>query len=83
MKKIVLIIIIFSIGFFANAQVKKETQPTFYTCVMHPEIHSPKPGKCPKCGMALVKEKAKPIKKTVVKKPVATKKVISETKKEA
>ncbi len=82
MKKIVLIIIIFSIGFFANAQVKKETQPTFYTCVMHPEIHSPKPGKCPKCGMVLVKEKAKPIKKVVVKKPVATKKVISETKKE-
>ncbi|GEC77673.1 hypothetical protein FAQ01_05430 [Flavobacterium aquatile] len=33
--------------------------------------------------MALVKEKAKPIKKAVVKKPVATKKVISETKKEA
>ena len=83
MKKIVLIIIILSIGFFANAQVKKETQQTFYTCVMHPEIHSPKPGKCPKCGMALVKEKAKPIKKAVVKKPVATKKVISETKKEA
>lgn len=82
MKKIVLIIIIFSIGFFANAQVKKETQPTFYTCVMHPEIHSPKPGKCPKCGMALIKEKAKPIKKAVVKKPVATKKVIYETKKE-
>jgi CopA family copper-resistance protein len=49
---------------------------------MHPEIHSPKPGKCPKCGMVLVKEKAKPIKKVVVKKPVATKKVISETKKE-
>ncbi len=83
MKKIVLIIIFLSIGTFANAQTKKEAQQTFYTCVMHPEIHSPKPGKCPKCGMALVKEKAKPIKKTVVKKPVATKKVISETKKEA
>lgn len=82
MKKIVLIIILFSIGFFANAQGKKQAQQTFYTCVMHPEIHSPKPGKCPKCGMALVKEKAKPIKKAVVKKPVATKKVISETKKE-
>ena len=65
MKKIVLIIIFFSIGFFANAQVKKEAQQTFYTCVMHPEIHLPKPGKCPKCGMALVKEKAKPIKKAV------------------
>ena len=47
MKKIVLIIILFSIGFFANAQGKKQAQETFYTCVMHPEIHSPKPGKCP------------------------------------
>jgi CopA family copper-resistance protein len=33
--------------------------PVTYTCVMHPEIHSPKPGNCPKCGMKLVKEKLK------------------------
>ncbi|MCZ2085810.1 MAG: lipoprotein, partial [Flavobacteriales bacterium] len=25
-----------------------------YTCPMHPEIISDKPGKCPKCGMDLV-----------------------------
>ncbi|HKP85055.1 MAG TPA: heavy metal-binding domain-containing protein [Blastocatellia bacterium] len=25
-----------------------------YTCVMHPEIRSNSPGKCPKCGMTLV-----------------------------
>jgi manganese oxidase len=25
-----------------------------YTCLMHPEVVSDKPGKCPKCGMALV-----------------------------
>jgi len=25
-----------------------------YTCVMHPEVISDKPGKCPKCGMDLV-----------------------------
>ena len=24
-----------------------------YTCPMHPEVLSPKPGTCPKCGMAL------------------------------
>ena len=72
MKKTVLIIIILSIGFFANAQVKKETQQTFYTCVMHPEIHSPKQGNCPKCGMVLVKEKPKAIKKKVVPKKVKT-----------
>ncbi len=28
--------------------------PADYTCPMHPEIHSDKPGSCPKCGMPLV-----------------------------
>ncbi len=27
-----------------------------YTCPMHPEVLSDKPGKCPKCGMNLVKK---------------------------
>lgn len=27
-----------------------------YTCVMHPQIAEPKPGKCPICGMALDKK---------------------------
>ena len=27
-----------------------------YTCTMHPEVKSDKPGKCPKCGMELVKQ---------------------------
>ncbi|MEO7265088.1 MAG: heavy metal-binding domain-containing protein [Ferruginibacter sp.] len=27
-----------------------------YTCPMHPEVKSDKPGKCPKCGMGLVKQ---------------------------
>ena len=31
-----------------------------YTCPMHPEIVSAKPGKCPKCGMDLVQKKIKP-----------------------
>jgi len=26
-----------------------------YTCPMHPEVHSDKPGSCPKCGMFLEK----------------------------
>lgn len=37
-----------------------------YTCTMHPEVLSDKPGKCPKCGMALVKKtgaKKKPAEK--------------------
>lgn len=36
-----------------------QSQPLTYTCVMHPQIHSAKPGNCPICGMKLVKEKAK------------------------
>jgi uncharacterized protein with PIN domain len=28
-----------------------------YTCPMHPEVITTKPGKCPKCGMTLVKVK--------------------------
>lgn len=39
-----------------------------YTCVMHPEIHSDKPGNCPKCGMKLVKEKPKTAAKPAAKK---------------
>lgn len=27
---------------------------TLYTCPMHPEVISDKPGQCPKCGMTLV-----------------------------
>jgi len=27
-----------------------------YTCEMHPEVVSDKPGKCPKCGMELIKK---------------------------
>ena len=29
-----------------------------YSCPMHPEVTSDKPGSCPKCGMDLVKEDA-------------------------
>ena len=28
-----------------------------YTCSMHPEVISDKPGKCPKCGMELIQKK--------------------------
>ncbi len=79
--KIGYILVFLSILNFTTAQVKTK-EPTFYTCVMHPQIHESKPGNCPICGMTLVKEKSKITKKVVVKKPIAIKKVISETNKE-
>jgi hypothetical protein len=40
--------------------VKQDSQENMssetYTCSMHPEVKSDKPGKCPKCGMDLVKQ---------------------------
>ncbi|WP_211233376.1 heavy metal-binding domain-containing protein [Pontibacter actiniarum] len=41
---------------------------------MHPEVQSTKPGKCPKCGMTLVKQKQKaPTKKQQAPPKKATK----------
>ena len=34
----------------------EEKEKIIYTCVMHPEVISDKPGVCPKCGMILVKK---------------------------
>ncbi|MFV5688665.1 multicopper oxidase domain-containing protein [Flavobacterium sp. ZT3R25] len=76
---VLLIVFLMFISPFAKAENKNritisrkasilQTQPVTYTCVMHPEIHANKPGKCPKCGMDLIKEKVKPVKKAVVKK---------------
>lgn len=43
---------------FDAARLSPEPPPaasaTVYTCPMHPEVTSDKPGKCPKCGMDLV-----------------------------
>src|SRR5216683_2795411 len=40
----------------STQRVKSEPdsmEATGYTCPMHPEVRAPKPGSCPKCGMAL------------------------------
>lgn len=38
-----------------SSNVAHEDQQGYYTCAMHPQVHEHKPGKCPICGMALVK----------------------------
>jgi rubrerythrin len=44
----------------AMKQKSEQSKPQnlYYTCPMHPQIHADKPGKCPICGMTLVKKKA-------------------------
>jgi len=64
MKKIILILI-FAVSFAmvfnaCSGNSTKKTEQTAekiqYTCPMHPEVIQDKPGKCPKCGMDLVKK---------------------------
>lgn len=47
----------------AEALKQKETMPaatSYYTCPMHSQVHQDKPGKCPICGMDLVKKEGPP-----------------------
>ena len=37
----------------AGHKMQDSTAKPFYVCPMHPEVTSPTPGKCPKCGMNL------------------------------
>ena len=62
-----------------NRPVTKQQNASVYTCPMHPEVQSDKPGNCPKCGMKLEKKaskkapaKAKPAAAAVPKSPAAT-----------
>ena len=58
------ILLIANTGTFAQTHKHhhaKASSATKYTCTMHPEVVMNKPGKCPKCGMDLVK--MKPMKK--------------------
>jgi Cu(I)/Ag(I) efflux system membrane fusion protein len=38
----------------ARASSTASSEPTSWTCSMHPQIHLPKPGKCPICFMDLI-----------------------------
>ncbi|GAB3026477.1 hypothetical protein GCM10027051_34070 [Niabella terrae] len=65
MKKIFFIAaVLLTIGFVFTACSGKDSKKTeqlakdeTYTCTMHNEVMSDHPGKCPKCGMELVKQK--------------------------
>jgi Cu(I)/Ag(I) efflux system membrane fusion protein len=37
-----------------NMEMQKDS--VYYTCTMHPDVKLDKPGKCPECGMDLVKK---------------------------
>ncbi|MEE1946498.1 multicopper oxidase domain-containing protein [Pedobacter sp. KR3-3] len=74
MKKLVFLSLISIISVFAMAQQAVAREKSIYTCPMHPEVRESKPGKCPKCGMKLVPEKAT-AKETVASPPLTFKTV--------
>jgi uncharacterized paraquat-inducible protein A len=61
MKRIIILVIAFASGFGCVAQKSKNNQlpgktqgaQNTYTCPMHPDVVSDKPGKCPRCGKNL------------------------------
>ena len=57
-KQIILAYLVFlSLGFaFAQTNNAVTKAQVTYTCSMHPEITSNKPGTCPKCGMDLIQK---------------------------
>jgi hypothetical protein len=53
----------------AHKQMTMKMGAKKYTCPMHPEVVKSKPGKCPKCGMALVEKKMETTKYTCTMHP--------------
>jgi hypothetical protein len=79
-KAIMAIAILLAAGTTAFAQAKMDSThkqmkmgAKKYTCTMHPEVVKNKPGKCPKCGMALVEKKMETAKYTCTMHPEVVK----------
>lgn len=76
MKYLFVLITLFASTFSVSAQKSKGSQKsdtstavgqTSYTCPMHPEVTSGKPGQCTKCGMNLTQSKKEQMKAEVMK----------------
>ncbi len=75
MKRIIILVIVLASGFGSFAQKSKNNQlpnkmqvaQNTYTCPMHPDVVSDKPGKCPKCGMNLNLSKKEQMKMEAMK----------------
>ncbi len=55
----ILLIFILIFSFSCKNETHQHAIEEYYTCPMHPSVHSDKPGACPVCGMVLVKVEKK------------------------
>jgi len=71
-----MLVALFMTGFTAGAQTKNKNttiqadtlaKDEIYTCTMDQDVMSDHPGKCPKCGMTLVKQKMTPEQQKMMK----------------
>ncbi|MEP6845902.1 MAG: heavy metal-binding domain-containing protein [Panacibacter sp.] len=76
MKKFVILLAMFLSSYYTFAQKSKANDTNkakniiiveTYSCPMHPDVTSDKPGKCSKCGMDLLLSKKELLKREVVK----------------